>query len=314
MPVVSVIMPFFNVEPHLERSIASLRSQTFTDWELIAIDDASTDGSARRLLEIAEGDVRVKLHRMTRNGGPSVARNAGLLNASGEWVTLLDADDAYETRRLELLLSMSGGLDMIFDNLSLWDAGAGVTSGTALPEGVQALPFRLHNLIESEAPGSKYKLGFLKPMIRRDFLFESNLHYDEKLRFAEDFNLYARCLLGGAKALITHLPLYVYTTQIGKVSNVRSSGSHTTFDPHVRTELARRLIDDFSSSASEEDVNLLKQYFKWQVRYAVAYDLAEMRKNWDLFNFARTAVSNPSALWSFLSTSRIFKKVAGAIT
>lgn len=89
-PKVSVILPTFNAAQFLRGSIGSVKSQTNSDWELIIINDGSTDGSQKILNTIASPQVRV-LHQ--HNRGVSVARNAGLSIANGEFITFLDADD-----------------------------------------------------------------------------------------------------------------------------------------------------------------------------------------------------------------------------
>ena len=94
-PVVSVVMPVYNGRPFLDRAVASLRAQTLPDWELLAVDDASTDDSAARLDTLAAADPRVQVTRLAVNGGVSVARNTALSQARGEWVAYLDQDDEF---------------------------------------------------------------------------------------------------------------------------------------------------------------------------------------------------------------------------
>jgi glycosyltransferase involved in cell wall biosynthesis len=89
MPRVSVIVPVFNSERTVERAIESIRAQTFDDFEIVAVDDGSTD----RSLEILRGcGAGIKILQQN-NRGPSAARNAGIANSSGAYVAFLDADD-----------------------------------------------------------------------------------------------------------------------------------------------------------------------------------------------------------------------------
>lgn len=90
--MISVIVPVYNVEKYLRRCIDSILAQTFTDFELLLIDDGSTDDSGNICDEYAKKDTRVRIfHR--ENGGVSSARNLGLDNAKGGWITFVDADD-----------------------------------------------------------------------------------------------------------------------------------------------------------------------------------------------------------------------------
>lgn len=91
-PKISVIVPVYNVEKYLHRCIDSILTQTFTDFEVLLIDDGSKDSSGDICDEYAKKDSRVKvIHKV--NGGVSSARNVGLNNAKGEWITFIDADD-----------------------------------------------------------------------------------------------------------------------------------------------------------------------------------------------------------------------------
>ena len=90
--IVSIIVPVYNAEPYLRRCVDSVLAQSFTNWELILIDDGSTDRSGIICDEYALEDNRINvIHKV--NGGVSSARNMGLKMARGTWVTFIDSDD-----------------------------------------------------------------------------------------------------------------------------------------------------------------------------------------------------------------------------
>jgi glycosyltransferase involved in cell wall biosynthesis len=105
MATVSVIMGGFNAAPYIGAAIESVQSQTFTDWELVVVDDGSTDSTAEIVAAFAAGDARVRLIRQT-NKGISAARNRALSEATGAWLALLDSDDLWEPRFLEAQLAI----------------------------------------------------------------------------------------------------------------------------------------------------------------------------------------------------------------
>lgn len=97
MPLVSVIIPAYNSGHYLDEAVQSVIAQTFADWECIVVDDGSTEDLSR----VGKMDSRVRLIRQP-NGGGAVARNNGILNSSGEYIALLDHDDLWLERKLEL--------------------------------------------------------------------------------------------------------------------------------------------------------------------------------------------------------------------
>lgn len=113
--LVSVIIPAYNVENYIEDAINSVRNQTYTHWELLIVDDGSTDGTKRKIMEIAAHDSRLRLIIQV-NGGSSHARNTGLDNAIGNCIAFLDGDDMWQPTFLEELLAVKekAGLAMAY--------------------------------------------------------------------------------------------------------------------------------------------------------------------------------------------------------
>ena len=101
MPLVSIITPSWNVAALIGETIASVQAQTLTDWELLIADDCSTDQTAAVIESFAAADVRVKLIRQPRNGGPALARQAAIEQAQGRFVAFLDSDDLWLPAKLE---------------------------------------------------------------------------------------------------------------------------------------------------------------------------------------------------------------------
>lgn len=108
-PAVSVVMPTFNRQKSLPRAIGSVLAQTFPDFELIVVDDASTDGTLGTLAAIC--DPRLRALRMSRNSGAAAARNRGIANARGRWVAFLDSDDTWAPDKLETQVAFMRSAD-----------------------------------------------------------------------------------------------------------------------------------------------------------------------------------------------------------
>ncbi|WP_298992128.1 glycosyltransferase [uncultured Pseudokineococcus sp.] len=126
-PVVSVIMPTWNRQASVGRSIRSLQAQTFQDWELLVVDDGSTDDTLSVLEGYAHFDGRIKVTAAQRMG-VGAARNRGISEARGEFVAFLDSDNTWEPRFLELSLkgAIATGARASFSSIAL--VGSGGTS------------------------------------------------------------------------------------------------------------------------------------------------------------------------------------------
>ena len=105
-PLVSVIVPVYQAQNTLAQCVQSVREQTFDNWELLLIDDASTDESPAMCENFARSDERIRVFHQLRNMGVSEARNRGLHEAKGKWIAFLDADDQFVPETLQTLLNL----------------------------------------------------------------------------------------------------------------------------------------------------------------------------------------------------------------
>lgn len=106
MPIISVIVPVYNAERYLNRCVTSIINQTFQNFEVILIDDGSSDNSPHICDEWALKDERIRVIH-TENGGASSARNIGLSDAKGEWIAFVDADDWLDLGALKILYGLA---------------------------------------------------------------------------------------------------------------------------------------------------------------------------------------------------------------
>lgn len=105
LPVVSIVVPVYNGELYIEQCMNYLKTQTFTDFEAIFVDDGSTDNSGRKIDELISGEDRFYvIHK--KNGGTARARNAGLDKAKGKYITFLDVDDEYKPDLIEKMVRL----------------------------------------------------------------------------------------------------------------------------------------------------------------------------------------------------------------
>lgn len=99
--MISIIVPVYNAEHFIDETIESVLRQSYTDFELLLVDDCSTDGSAAKILEYAKKDDRVKLISQSENKGAAAARNRGTEESKGRYIAFLDSDDIWTKGKLQ---------------------------------------------------------------------------------------------------------------------------------------------------------------------------------------------------------------------
>lgn len=99
--LVSILTPTYNTEKFIRATIESVQNQTYQNWEMILVDDASTDETAKIISDFADKDSRIKLFKLSKNSGNGFARNEALEKATGKYIAYLDADDLWSSTKLE---------------------------------------------------------------------------------------------------------------------------------------------------------------------------------------------------------------------
>lgn len=101
MKLISIITPAYNAEKFIGSTIESVLSQTYTNWEMLIVDDCSSDGTVKVVEEYCNTDARIKLIKHSENQGVAAARNTALANANGEYIAFLDSDDMWSPQKLD---------------------------------------------------------------------------------------------------------------------------------------------------------------------------------------------------------------------
>jgi succinoglycan biosynthesis protein ExoO len=226
-PLVSVIMANFNAARYVGAAIQSLMQQTVSSWELILVDDASTDGSVAEAHKAANGDPRIRIVRKRQNAGPGAARNHALDIARGRWIAIFDSDDLMAPRRLEHLLARADRdrAAMVADNLLLF-SDSSPRPRPYLKKGLDRAPhwICLSDLIESNCLYSRIPdLGYLKPMIESELIARFRVRYDERLRIGEDYYFLASLLAHGQRLRLEPSPMYLYRKHESSLSHRMSA-------------------------------------------------------------------------------------------
>lgn len=182
---ISIIVPVFNSEAHLSKCLDSILSQSYTDFEVLLIDDGSTDSSGSICDYYAEKDERVKaLHK--NNGGVCSARNLGLERAKGDYIVFIDADDYIDDYCLEHLMSYEA--DLVLTGIKKF----GVNSDGSIPNKLSKFALNELPLYWNTPPHMNYLYCYsVARRFRGDIIRNNRLRYNESLFFSEDmcFNM-----------------------------------------------------------------------------------------------------------------------------
>lgn len=197
--LVSVIMPAYNAEKYIRQAIDSVRAQTYSDWELIVVDDASKDNTNAIVSEYCREDSRVKLLRNPKNQGVSHTRKNGVEAAAGEWIAFLDSDDAWQPEKLEkqLALQKEYNAKLIFTGSAFMDSeGRPLEWVLHAPEKIEYRQLLKQNLISNSS------VLIEKKAYQECAVLADDMH--------EDFACWLRFLRKGNTAYGVDEPLLIY--------------------------------------------------------------------------------------------------------
>lgn len=189
-PLVSVVIPARNAARTLAETVESVRAQRFIDWEMVIVDDGSTDGTAALARQCARRDARIRVIAGPRRG-VSAARNAGVAATQGQLIAFIDADDLWEINKLELhveRMRVQADLGVSFDRVLFVDVKGRSTGVRSTP---RVYNLKAHDWLYENPASTASTL-----VVRRE-VFVSIGGFDESMRFAEDLELLVRIVSQG---------------------------------------------------------------------------------------------------------------------
>lgn len=241
---ISIVIPAYNAAACIETALRSVQKQSYRDWEVLVVDDCSRDATRELVRRWALADDRIRLIEQPHNGGPAVARNAGFDAARGEWIALLDADDAWTDDRLASFLPYleSGQYDLLADRLALYNAAQDRVVVASWPWARQPQRIGMRELLLWDLPGQRAPLGWAKPLFRRAWLNQHALRYQPALRFGEDWRLLADAVMAGARARLLPFAGYRYTMRLAE-----KNFSQTKVDTVSPLRLHRDIVQQYGA-------------------------------------------------------------------
>jgi len=216
-PTISAIIPTYNRAHLLPRAIKSVLNQTFQDFELIIVDDASTDNTGIVVREFQEKDKRIKYIKHKKNKGGSTVRNTGLREARGRYIAFLDSDDGWFPEKLEKQI---GFFEDGKESLGLVGCGRYDVISEIGEKKVVLPPKNLRPLIENGTIIFQIHSAS-SVMVRRSAIENVGL-FDENLRISEDRDLWLRFIQAEYDISFIYEPLfnyYIHESNIGAIDN-----------------------------------------------------------------------------------------------
>lgn len=249
----------YNAEQTITKCLNSIILQTYTNFEVIIVDDGSTDGSYECSLKIINGDRRFKIIRQP-NSGVSKARNRGIENCSGEFICFVDSDDWLEADALETLVNNSEDVDMVFSNFYYEYENNFSTIGIISQNRIKKDHIRSYPLGILVPETTEYYDGVTVSamgaacgkLVRRSIITENHLSFNEKLPLGEDGLFHLQCFLHSNDIIILSKPTYHYL-QLG------TSAIHR-YRPDVHENCNLEFYNSFLSEAGRIDDKFKDEY------------------------------------------------------
>jgi glycosyltransferase involved in cell wall biosynthesis len=257
---VSVILAVYNTDSYLRSAIKSILSQTLIDFELVIIDDGSTDDSPKILNELKEKDLRIRIIRQT-NGGIGAATQTGIENSHGEYIAIMDSDDISLPNRLALqkqFLDMHPDIDAVGSQWRMLNAEGkdiGIDTHSTNPELISALMY------------AYFPLHHPTTMIRRRALDKVGGYSLDRSCVVPDYDVFMRMQLAGCK--FANLPEILFlwrlnpasTThskariQASSVADVRDNGFKELVanNPQKAADIAKSIVYSFPTGTWQDD-------------------------------------------------------------
>ena len=194
--LVSVIMPAFNAAKYIALSIESVKKQSYSNWELIIINDGSTDKTEEVIEPYLLKDNRIRYYSQA-NKGQGAARNMALQYANGDFLAFLDADDLWVPEKLEKqveILSKNGNIDLLFSSGFIFDETGNIDSFDVKDQKWSKEDGAVAKFIK------KNRIPILSVLVKKELVVKAKgFNIDRKIQNAEDYFLWIKLLMTGAK-------------------------------------------------------------------------------------------------------------------
>lgn len=292
-PLISIIAPVYKVEQYLHKTIGSVLAQTYTNWELLLIDDGSPDKSGAICDEYAEKDPRIQVFHKP-NGGVSSARNVGLEKAKGEWVCFLDSDDWWDDSFLQnfvSLMDMDADADLYLQSFYIENEYKHRTEFASLPNRTFDTATELIVFLEK---ADKVHNGFLwHRLFKHNIISDYGLQFPDGISFAEDGCFFFQYMAHCQNAVMTSAGGYHYRMAPGSLTSrgkVTPCSTYCTLLEAYTSNLRTVLDKDKASQDMQNDI--LRYCWRLTESWMVNGGLADKTSYIEAHRFTKNIILN----------------------
>lgn len=278
MSMISIIIPVYNVEFYLRDCLNSIINQTYKNFEVILINDGSSDNSGSICDEYAEKDERIQVFHK-ENGGVSSARNLGLLKAKGEWICFIDSDDWIEPNTLLSIISREEDeIDFVQFGFQQIDSSGKILMKSNIP--VHKIVMDKNTYLNTNI----YHSAICGYLIKTSIIRKHRINFPETIKYGEDQAFILKALMCSHKIHIINEHLYNYRYREGSAMN--STISFSRAEDHLKVILdVSRFINITKNEFTLLCLNIFTQFILSYIRIGIdsTYNIRMVKKRYSMF-------------------------------
>lgn len=275
---VSIIIPVYNVEKYIKKCLRSIEEQTYFNFEVLIINDGSTDSTKNICAEFAVRNSRFKVFNR-QNEGVSAARNLGLSKANGEYICFVDGDDYLSPNYLAFLVGYmdSEGVDIICTDFFLDTDGQIVTRSKEI---IAPIALSAKEAIEKLNDRDLFQGYLWNKIFKREIIINNSILFDSRIKIWEDMLFCLKYLTYSKKVLYVQIPLYYYVQRQNSAINTSSTWNEHThlyaleqiwniigdyegdFKEYIRNFYANDLVGQLCKNSKDSYTDIQRQLFQ----------------------------------------------------
>lgn len=270
---VSIVVPIYNVEDYLDRCLDSIKNQSYNNFEVLLIDDCSTDSSSKIALEYSEADNRFKYYKHRRNKGLAAARNTGIINSTGKWLFFVDSDDRIRDDALDLLISQANRTN---SDIVLCSYSNEYINGRIVP--IDMFKYLDDNSSKKEIITLVEQASATRKLILRDLFITNNILFIETIKRSEDIPVIIPLMIKAKKITYIEDNLYYYLQREGSITHNNYKDIDLSFYDYIESELLK-----YSSNGYNQEI-------QYRIIFELVYGkifimIKSKRKNSEIKNY-----------------------------